>query len=438
MKRLILVAVGCLIIGEAGYAGNGLIVTKTNAISGRYMVMVNSNADVYPVRDYAIQLGGSVDAVWADALFGFALQSSVAVATTLSNDSRVTVVEQDDYVQPQQSSISAPHNMCPVTQTYPSQSCADGSIPWQLDAMDSSQGYGGINQLDDRYRYQYTGYGVRIYIVDSGIYGHPDIADRIESGVNLTNDTNGGTANDLTYHGTNCAGFAAGTKVGPAKDAVLVPVRFYKDDNPPASASQLATAINWVSIDMGTRIPAKSVVVNISYRYGISSVLDKAVLAVVSKGAVVTTAAGNDGQDACGYSPQHLSQVITVGGLQRTFNSGNPKYAISPTSGVGSCVTLMAPSDAIGGIHSTASYNCNPGWSATSYATAFVSGIAALYLEAYPGSSPSEIKQLMLNNANYDFIAGSMHGAPMILVQPPAEWPTMDCNAQCILHCGVQ
>jgi len=434
MKRLMLVAVLCLAVGQAGYAGNGLVVTKTNAISGRYMVMVNSNADVYPVRDYAIGLGGSVDAVWADAVFGFALQSSAGVATTLSQDSRVAVVEQDDFVQPQQSSVSAPHNLCPVTQTYPGQSCADGSIPWQLDAMDSSQGYGGINELDGRYRYQYSGYGVRIYIVDSGINGHPDIAARIESGVNLVNDSNG--TNDLTFHGTNCAGFAAGTKVGPAKDAVLVPVRFYQDDNHPAGASQLATAVNWVSMDMGTRSPAKNVVVNISYRYGISSVLDKAVQTLVSKGAVVTTAAGNDGQDACNYSPAHLSQVITVGGLQRA--SGNPKYAIWPSSGVGSCVTLMAPASAIGGIHSTSSYDCNPGWSATSYATAFTAGIAALFFEAYPSSSPSQIKQLMLNYASYDFIGGNMHGAPMILVQPPPEWATLDCNAQCIFHCGWQ
>lgn len=436
MKRMILFVVGCLAIVQAGYAGNGLIVTKTNAVSGSYMVMVNSNADVYPVRDYAIQLGGTIGAVWADALFGFALQSSEAVATTLSQDSRVTVVEQDDIGQPQQSSISAPHTLCPVTQTYASQSCADGTIPWQLDAMDSSQGYGGVNQLDDRYTFQYTGYGVRIYIVDSGINGHPDIADRIESGVTFVNDGQG--TNDVISHGTICAGFAAGTKVGPAKNATLVPVRFYQDDDHPASASQLATAVNWVSTDMGNRAPGKSVVVNISYLYGASSVLDKAVLALVTKGAVVTVAAGNSQQNTCSYSPSRLSQVITVGGLQRTSNSGNPKYAIWPSSGAGSCVTLMAPAVAVGGVHSSSSYNCNPGWSGTSFATALTAGIAALYLEAYPGSSPSQIKQLMLDNASLDFISGDMRGAPMILLQPPPAWVVMDCNPQCIgAGCGT-
>jgi subtilisin family serine protease len=291
----------------------------------------------------------------------------------------------------------------------------------------------GSSYLDDTYRYQYTGYGVRIYVVDSGIHNHPDVAGRIASGIDFVHDGHG--TDDLNGHGTITASLAAGFKAGPAKDAELVPVRVFANQDP--NTSQLVTAIDWILGDLYARSPSMSVVVNLPFSPGISSSLDKAVQSLVSRGIVVTVPAGNFGGSACNFSPSHLSQVITSGAVQR--NAAGPKYAIWPSSGAGACVTLMSPGVGVGSAHGIYNdYNCNPGWDGTSWATALTAGIAALYLEAYPNSSPSEIKQLMLDNADHSLIAGDLRGAPSIFVQTPPGWVVADCNSQCLYHCDWQ
>lgn len=427
MRSVVLVAVSCLFIALSGYAGNGQIVAKAYAVSGRYIVTVNASYDIDTVRTYATQLGGTVGEVWYDAVFGFALQCSQQVATTLSQDARVTVVE-EDATAPMQGS-------CPMTQHYPSQTCADGSIPWQLDAMDSSVGYtasgGGLydtKHLDGAYTVRYTGGNVRIYFVDTGLSAHPDITGRIVAGHSFVN--NGGATDNITDpHGTISASIAAGTYSGLAKNAELIAVRI--PDSP--KSSDWISAINWVGTDILTRNGAFRVVVNLPFQDAIGNTLDTAVLKLISRGAVVVSAAGNLEQgnnlNTCTYSPSHLSQVIVPGGLQQNGGYEVDKYAIASDIGAGACVTLMAPAIAVGAAHSVAAYNCNPGWSAASWACALTSGMAALYLERYPDSSPAQIKQLMLDNASYEHIAGNMRGAPMILLQvPPTDIVTTPEN----------
>jgi hypothetical protein len=428
MKQLILVVVACVLVLQEGNTLAGQFMPKTNGISGSYIVTVNGGNNLFPVRDYAIQLGGSVvGAVWGNLSFGFALQSSEAVAATLAQDPRVTFVEQNEVAHVQQNYVDAPHQLCPATQAYPSQTCANGSIPWQLDAMDAF--YRGSNYLDGQYRYQYTGYGVRIYIVDSGIHDHPDLSGRIRPGVDLVNDGHG--TDDVYGHGTISASIAAGTRMGPAKNAELVPVRVFQVADP--NSQQLVLALNWIADDLWVRSPPMTVVVNFPFQLdGINKNIDNQIQGLASRGVVVVGATGHNAENSCNHSPSNLSQVITPGAVQRTspYESG-PKYAIWPSSGAGTCLAFMAPGVDVGGRHGVYdAYNCDPGWTGTSWATALTTGIAALYREAYSSSSPSEIKQYMIEQSNHDPIAGNMRGAPMRLLQPPGYFVVMDCNPQ--------
>ena len=51
---------------------------------------------------------------------------------------------------------------------------------------------------------------------------------------------------------------------------------------------------------------------------GLDSSLNSAVSSVVDNGTVVVVAAGNDGKDACNYSPSSTMKAITVGSTTST------------------------------------------------------------------------------------------------------------------------
>src|SRR6266850_1064091 len=53
------------------------IIQKSAPIPNRYIVMVDAWANVDPVVDYVrTQLGGTVDYIWKEAVFGFAVQAT--------------------------------------------------------------------------------------------------------------------------------------------------------------------------------------------------------------------------------------------------------------------------------------------------------------------------------------------------------------------------
>lgn len=77
-------------------------------------------------------------------------------------------------------------------------------------------------------------------------------------------------------------------------------------------------------------------VINMSIGGGFDSSLNSAVASAVDNGVVVVVAAGNDGQDACSYSPSSAAKAITVG----STTSSDAKSSFSNT---GSCVDVYAP-----------------------------------------------------------------------------------------------
>ena len=180
---------------------------------------------------------------------------------------------------------------------------------------------------DLAYQSGYTGAGVGIAIIDSGIYSHPDLAGRIVYHQSFVSTVNA----DDYGHGTHVAGIAAGSgasSTGPqftqsfrgvAPGAHLIDLRVL-DANGMSSDAVVISAIDR-AVQLASQYNIR--VINLSlgrpiYESSSLDPIDQAVAAAWKKGIVVVVAAGNLGRN--GYStiisPGNSPYVITVGAMK--------------------------------------------------------------------------------------------------------------------------
>ena len=117
-------------------------------------------------------------------------------AERLSEDFRVKFVEEDAVMT------------ADATQSNP---------PWGLDRIDQHN-----LPLNATYNYNWTGSGVRVYVIDTAIRtSHTQFGGRAAA----VFDALGGTGQDCNGHGTHVAGTIGGSTYGVAKSALLRAVR---------------------------------------------------------------------------------------------------------------------------------------------------------------------------------------------------------------------
>ncbi|MGR8931895.1 MAG: S8 family serine peptidase [Gammaproteobacteria bacterium] len=126
-------------------------------------------------------------------------------------------------------------------------------------------------------------------------------------------------------------------------------------------------------------------------------------------GVVYAVAAGNYNAEACNYSPARVSAAITVGA---TTSFDHRAYY----SNYGKCVDLFAPGSAITSAWNTSSTAFNT-ISGTSMATPHVAGVAALYLEANPSSSPSDTENAIVSATVGSKVTNAGTNSPNLLLQ---------------------
>ncbi len=240
----------------------------------------------------------------------------------------------------------------------------------------------------DKVRDKFTGKGIKVAVIDSGIGDHEDL--KTEGGYNTLDGEDPKKWNQDDHgHGTHCAGVIASQQnslgvIGMAPEAEMYSLKVF----PGGRFSDLVEAIEWcienyidvISMSLGSRAP--------------SIQIENSLLEANARGITCVAAAGNDRGKPVSY-PAKYDHVIAVAAMGQvgTFpedsghqlkvgNQFSPdgKLFSANFTNIGPEIDVCAPGVAI--LSSVPSGYA--AWDGTSMACPIVSGLVALILEAYP------------------------------------------------------
>jgi subtilisin family serine protease len=331
--------------------------------AGSYIVVLKDAVDPAAVANiHSNKYGAKVDAVWGNALHGYAAVIPNDRVAELRADANVSYVVADG-----EASISAQ------------------TTPYGIDLInaDSSSTHAGDGQG--------TVSNANVYVIDTGVDGsHPDLnvvqsVSFVRGGGNRSGDCNG--------HGTHVAGTIAARDdtqgvVGVAPGA---PIHAVKVLNCQGSGqwSWIISGIDWV-----TQNRTANSVANMSLGGSANQAVDDAVRNSAAAGVFYGIAAGNSGADACGQSPARAGAgtdngIATVAAIDSASQEAS-------WSNYGSCVDIWAPGVNVLSTWTGGGYNTISG---TSMASPHVTGGGALYLSGHSGASPAAVESALTGAA---------------------------------------
>jgi subtilisin family serine protease len=271
------------------------------------------------------------------------------------------------------------------------------SPSWNQDRIDQQS-----LPLDGIYRYQTTGKGVRVYVIDSGVRAsNPEFGNRVESGYYSSNVAY--SSDDCSGHGTSVASLIAGKTLGVAPEATIIPLRVFSCSGS-GYQSYSIEALNWVIANHPYGVPG---VINMSLGGAYSPAYNTAVQTAIDRGFSVVASAGNESSDACYSSPASAPGAITVGASDRNDR-------VSTFSNYGSCVDIFAPGSDLQAANMSGLFPRS--FSGTSASAPVVTGVIARFLERKPTLSPSEVSELLKSTATGGVLAGLVGSSPNRLI----------------------
>jgi serine protease AprX len=304
----------------------------------------------------------------------------------------------------------------------------------------------------------YSGLGVTVAVLDTGVTRHPDLGDRVVARLDLTPE---GDGFDRHGHGTSMTGIVAGDGTasagrfrGVAPGARILSFKV-ASWNGATDVTAVLGALEWIAAH-GPRYGVR--VVNLSFGTDSSQdhlidPLNFAVQRLWARGILVVAAAGNRGQGGSNIDkPGDDPWVLTVGAADTRNTASTDDDVVAPFSSTGPTAhdvdkpDLVAPGvnlvshraldSTLDGLRPAARVESDYFKSTgTSAATAVVSGVAALMFEADPTITPDEAKAALMGTAS-PALAGQ-DGAGRGLVDAAAavaasragtfeEWPAQD------------
>lgn len=255
---------------------------------------------------------------------------------------------------------------------------------------------------------RYTGRGVTVVAMDTGIYPHPDFENRIKYFKDFVN--NRAALYDDNSHGTHVSGIIAGAGamsdrkymgIAPGCNIIMLKIL---DEHGNGDTSAVLEAVDWIIKNKDKyNIRIMNISVGTLPKTGSeekSTILD-AVEYVWDNEIAVIAAAGNNGPNGYTITTPGISRkVITVGssddGQQDAFGKVKVNYSgRGPT--INSCIIkpdVIAPGLNITSCNSMRTRSSRPYSvkSGTSMSTPVVSGAIALLVEKYPDMCNRDIK----------------------------------------------
>jgi subtilisin family serine protease len=384
MKKTLFALMAVSALAATATSGELVRARAGKALPNRYIVVLKEDVTVqaggakagFTVSQMAVSLAtrhrGRATHVYERALRGFAAELTEAEARRLADSPEVAFVEEDIEMQALATQAGATFGLDRIDQR---------NLP-----------------LSGSYTFNFTGAGVHAYIIDTGVRAaHQDFGGRVSpQGFTAINDGQG--TNDCNGHGTHVAGTVGSNTWGVAKGVTLHAVRVLGCTGSGSNAGVIA-GVDWV-----TQNHVKPAVANMSLGGGISAALDAAINNSINAGVTYAVAAGNSNANACNSSPSRVPAALTVGATTSTD-------ARSSFSNIGTCVDVFAPGSAITSTWSTSNTATNT-ISGTSMASPHVAGVAALYLQQFPGQSPAQVHAAVVSNATPNVVGNAGAGSP--------------------------
>lgn len=337
--------------------------------------IIQFRSDINPEMESRelLKQGFKVNLIFKRAINGISVDLPMSAVEALSNNPRVLTIERDQEVFALGSEQAA---------------------SWGLDRIDQRN-----LPLNGTYSYSDSVTPVDIYVFDTGLNSSlGQFTGRIKSGRNFLTDKSESDTSDCNGHGTHVSGTAMGTTYGVNKVAKVVPIRVLGCTGSGTSTA-LLSAIDYVIGSHGNE-PA---VANMSLGFGgIVSAVDTAVANLVADGVVTVVAAGNNGRDACRFTPARVASAVTVGATTRTDSR-------SSFSNFGACVDVFAPGSDITSVNQ----NGTPvSWNGTSMASPHVAGVAALTWGLNASLSASDVVNQLIASATPGVVTSAGTGSP--------------------------
>lgn len=272
----------------------------------------------------------------------------------------------------------------------------------------------------------YTGKGVTVAVLDTGIYPHPDLKDRLVDFVDFCNDKNGvENAYDDNGHGTHCAGLvggdgkeANGRFKGPAPDCNLVGIKVLDG----AGGGQMSNVVKGIQWCIANKDRLNIKVMSLSLGAGSNlkeqhDIVAKAINAAIEAGITPIIAAGNSGpgKHTIG-TPGIAKDALTVGAYddKNTATHADDTMAFFSSRGPTTRDKHVKPDIAAPGVNMVSALSPESEiayanvarlgkhyilLSGTSMATPVTAGCAALVAQANPELGPRQIIQILKETA---------------------------------------